>query len=180
VILEDQLSVVLEALHDNMGHTGITTTYERARQMLFWPKMHEDVERHIQFCDPYQRRRPQTHRHELQPIPVKEPFHPIGIDCVGPLNMSRSGNKYIVVCTDYLTKWPEAQALPDLKAGRIAQFLIDYIVSRHGCPYSIISDQGSHFHNELIIDLVTVIKFSATQTVTAPIFTFRNSRLNSA
>ena len=31
----------------------------------------------------------------------------IGIDILGPLPKTNNGNKYLLVCTDYFTKWPE-------------------------------------------------------------------------
>jgi hypothetical protein len=52
----------------------------------------------------------------LQPIPVGKPFSKIGIDIVGPLPLTDNGNKYIVVATDYMTKWPEARAIPQATA----------------------------------------------------------------
>ena len=47
----------------------------------------------------------------------------VGIDLIGPLPETRSGNKYIVTLVDYFSKWPEAQALPDKTAKGVALFL---------------------------------------------------------
>ena len=41
-------------------------------------------------------------------------FYRIGIDIKGPLPITSSGNKYIVVAMDYFTKWPEAKAIPNM------------------------------------------------------------------
>ena len=53
----------------------------------------------------------------------------VGVDILGPLPLSESGNKYIVVFTDYLTKRPEAFALKDMKAETIARVFVDEIMS---------------------------------------------------
>ncbi|CAG8825246.1 4692_t:CDS:1, partial [Racocetra persica] len=38
------------------------------------------------------------------------------IDYVGPLTRTVRDNKYIIIITDYLTKWPEAKAVPTANA----------------------------------------------------------------
>lgn len=47
----------------------------------------------------------------------------VGIDLVGPLPKTKSGNRYIVTLVDYFSKWPEAEALPDKTAEGVALFL---------------------------------------------------------
>ena len=37
--------------------------------------------------------------------------HRIGIDLVGPLPETFRGNKYLITCTCYFSKWPEAAPL---------------------------------------------------------------------
>ena len=67
--------------------------------------------------------------------------HRIGIDLIGPLPLTTSGNSYIVTCSDYFTKWPEAAAIPDKSAATVAKFLYQ-LITRHGSPTIIQSDQG--------------------------------------
>ncbi|CAG8818317.1 15131_t:CDS:2, partial [Racocetra fulgida] len=52
----------------------------------------------------------------------------------GEVDPEHSGNKYIVVATKYLTKWPEARAIPDASASSVASFIIEDIICRQGCP----------------------------------------------
>ncbi len=47
----------------------------------------------------------------LHPIPPLGPFEKWGIDLMGPLPMTRRGHRFIVVATDYLTKFAEVCAL---------------------------------------------------------------------
>ena len=35
----------------------------------------------------------------------------IGIDLIGPLPKTENGNRFIIVATDYLTRWAEAKAI---------------------------------------------------------------------
>ena len=66
----------------------------------------------------------------LKPIPVG------GRVRVDILEMpeTASGNWYIVVFADYLTKWVEAYPVVDQTSETIARLLVDNIVCRHGVP----------------------------------------------
>nr|GEY85192.1 reverse transcriptase domain-containing protein [Tanacetum cinerariifolium] len=57
-----------------------------------------------------------------------------------------SGNKYILVAVDYLSKWVEAKALPANDARFVVKFLKS-LFSRFGTPKAIIRDRGTHFCN---------------------------------
>nr|GFB73749.1 hypothetical protein [Tanacetum cinerariifolium] len=58
-----------------------------------------------------------------------------------------SGNKYILVAVDYLSKWVEAKALPKNDARVVVRFLKS-LSSRFRTPKAIISDRGTHFCND--------------------------------
>ena len=60
-----------------------------------------------------------------------------------------TGNRYILVATDYCTKWVEAIALRDNKAVSVAKFLYNNIITRFGCPIELVLDQGVHFLNKV-------------------------------
>jgi hypothetical protein len=51
---------------------------------------------------------------------------------------------------DYFTKWPEAKAIPNMKAETVAKFIYEEIICRHGVPQEILSDRGTSFINKLI------------------------------
>ncbi len=87
----------------------------------------------------------------LHPITVNSPWYRIGIDLVGPLPLTSSGNVYIITCSDYFTKWPEAAALKEKSASAVARFLYQ-IITRHGSPRIIQSDQGREFVNKVRIE----------------------------
>ena len=99
----------------------------------------------------------------LHPIAVKEVFHSWGIDMVGPLHETPSGNKYIIVAMEYLTKWPEAEAVKDKSAETIHSFLMK-LVCRFGACHVLLHDQGREFNNTIVKDLCDKMHISTVMT----------------
>ena len=48
----------------------------------------------------------------------------IAIDVLGPLPITETGNKYILIVADYLTKWVEAYPMPNQEATAVAELLV--------------------------------------------------------
>jgi hypothetical protein len=90
-------------------------------------------------------------RMAVRPIFPTGPFEKWGLNFV-PMTALR--NKYLIVATDYLTKWTEAAIVKKNTREVVADFLFNQIVCRYGCPLEIVSDQGSHFVNDLIQELL--------------------------
>jgi hypothetical protein len=88
----------------------------------------------------------------LIPLLALAPFEKWGIDFVGPIApATRHGRKcYILVATDYATKWAEAAATRSDDAKTVANFLYENIISRFGCPKELINDRRTHFLNSTI------------------------------
>ncbi|GFW24477.1 transposon Tf2-11 polyprotein [Trichonephila clavipes] len=82
------------------------------------------------------------------------PFHRIGIDLLRRFPKSAHGNKWIIVCTDYSTRYAITKALPTAEVDEIAKFLLEEIVLRHGAPRVIITDRGAVFRSRLVSSLV--------------------------
>ena len=98
---------IIQSAHDDViaGHLGLTKTSEVIRQRLYWPNMFVDIQHYCKSCpDCAMKKSPRTgHGADLFPIPIEAPFHCLGVDCMGLLPVTDSGNRYIVVFTDYFT-----------------------------------------------------------------------------
>ena len=145
---------ILISCHDDptAGHLGHIKTYEKVRQRYYWHGMFKDIEHWCRTCiDCAMRKRPRNHhKAPLLPIPVQGPFDRLAMDILGPLPTTHDGNRYILVFSDYYTRWPEAYALPSIEASRIAQLLVDEILARHSTPRTLLSDRGSNFLSSVI------------------------------
>ena len=64
----------------------------------------------------------------------------------------------MTVLTDYLSKFVVAQALPNCAAQEVAQFIVDTVLT-FVVPSQILTDNGSHFRNQLFQSLSTILSF---------------------
>ena len=133
------------------GHFGRDKTIEKVCSRYYWSSVQIDIRSYVASCECCQKcnLKLQKQPSKLHPIVVKpEVWQRIGIDILGPLRTSKSGNKYIVTCSDYFSKWIEAKALPDKTAHSIAKFLLS-LICRFGCFQICHTDQGREFVNQL-------------------------------
>ena len=97
----------------------------------------------------------------LCPVETPEgPFQLIGIDFCEPFKRTPRENRYVLCITDYFTLWITAVALPDCMAQTTAQSIFNEYVCRYGVPLSILSDQGTHFNNQLMHAMAKVLGYN--------------------
>ncbi|RVW31157.1 Pol polyprotein [Vitis vinifera] len=73
------------------------------------------------------------------------PFAQWGMDIVGPLPAAPAQKKFLLVATDYFSKWVEAEAYASIKDKDVTKFVWKNIVCRFGIPQIIIADNGPQF-----------------------------------
>ena len=148
-------------MHDKVtaGHLGLSKTYEKLRQKYYWKNMYADYAHWVKTCaDCSTRKIPKRHpKAPLFSIPVERPFDRVAVDCSAPFPATHSNNWYIVIFTDYLTRWPEGFAVSNVEATTIAELLVDHILARHGAPRTLLSDRGANFLSKLVLAVCDII-----------------------
>ena len=146
---------VLHAFHDHISaaHFGRNRTYSKIAKRCFWPNMHRDIQTYVRSCDLCTRHnipRQKLPGHLQSISPPRGVFDLVGLDFWGPTKEpSTNLNRYVLVLTDYMPKFIVARATPLNNAQTVAEFLLE-TASTFGVPHQLLTDQGSHFNNELI------------------------------
>ncbi|UYV61067.1 K02A2.6-like, partial [Cordylochernes scorpioides] len=152
---------ILKEYHNHMicGHLGVTRTMHRLKDKYFWPSMLKDVVEYVRTCHLCQSRKGsnQLPAGLLHPIPAANyPFERVGIDFLGPLPSTKNRKKWMIVLTDYYTKYAETKAVIDATAREVAKFLTENVILKHGAPRYLISDRGSQFTSNLVKEITKI------------------------
>ena len=67
---------------------------------------------------------------------------------MGPFPKAVGNKKYLLVCTNYFTKWVEAEPLANIRDVDVKRFIWKNIITRFGVPNVLISDNGLQFDNK--------------------------------
>ncbi|KAH0815061.1 hypothetical protein GEV33_007730 [Tenebrio molitor] len=82
---------------------------------------------------------------KMYPTPNRQPWETVSTDLVGPLPRSSRGNCYVVVMQDRFTKWVQCRAVRKATARAVTQALYEEVITRFGCPVTVISDNGTQY-----------------------------------
>ena len=156
VIPVSRREAILKALHADAtgGHLGKEKLVGKLRERYYWYGMLTDAEKYCDDCVDCQRRKAANPLPvaPMEPIGVENAFDLVSMDICGPYPNSNDGNKYVLVITEYLTKWVECYAMANQEAVTVAQKFEDYL-ARHGTPRSLLTDQGRNFESALLQEI---------------------------
>lgn len=112
--------------------------------------MKNDIQTYVNGCLAcLKRQRGKPNRYGLlQNIKTTKPFEIVSIDIVGPYKKTRRNNLYVLCCIDLFTGWVEAIPLKSLEAAEVVNAVHKLIITRHGCPNKILTDQGTQFTSD--------------------------------
>ncbi len=152
---------IMTAHHDDLmaGHAGYFKTFQRVYQWYWWPNMAKEIKEWVASCPICQ-----VHNRnfgpkigKLVPVMAKRPFQIMGMDILTDLPVTESGNKAIILFTDYYTKWVEAFPIKDETAATAANQLIRGVLCRHGAPERVISDRGVQFTSDMFREVTEIL-----------------------
>jgi transposase InsO family protein len=142
-------AAVLRECHDNptAGHLGIAKITARLALRYYWPGMFREAAQYVRNCPSCQRyKTPQQQLPgKMYPTPNRQPWETVSTDLVGPLPRSSRGNCYVVVMQDRFTKWVQCRAVRKATARAVTQALYEEVITRFGCPVTVISDNGTQY-----------------------------------
>ncbi|KAL1209842.1 hypothetical protein V5N11_015673 [Cardamine amara subsp. amara] len=144
----DMLKVMAELHEGSCGsHSGGRALAIRIKkQGYFWPTIVADCETYSAKCDKCQRHAPIIHQPAelMSSISAPYPFMRWSMDIMGPMVPSGHNElRFVLVLTDYFTKWIEAEAYSQITKEQVEKFIWQNVICRHGIPYEIVIDNGS-------------------------------------
>jgi hypothetical protein len=121
---------------------------------LWWTTVFKDAKYYARACDVCQRVDKFSHMDELplHPVWFLQAFKKWAVDFGGPINPlgKHSKSSYIIIATNYLTRWDEEEPIRDCYIDTTSRFVCENIVTRFGFPRRLTNFQGTYFINEMI------------------------------
>jgi hypothetical protein len=115
---------------------------------FYWPTMMDDCIKFQKGCEACQR----FENIQLASAGVMNsivklwPFRVWGLDFISEIHQGSSkGHRFILVATDYFTKWTEAIPLRNMTHRKVISFVQEHIIYRFGVPQTLTTDQGPLF-----------------------------------
>lgn len=148
---------IIKHYHDGKtNHRGINECYLALSHRYYWPKMRDEITKFINTCticgqSKYDRS-PIKQRFNIVP-PATKPFEIVHMDL-----FTVQSEKYVTL-VDVFTKYGQAYHLRDGTAVSILQALLHYC-THHGVPFTIITDNGTEFTNQLFAEFTRLHKIN--------------------
>ena len=138
-------------LHE--GHLGCEATKRRARDIVFWTTMTQDIESHVSRCSVCNSTKAHQQKEPLMSYPTPTvPWETVGVDL-----FQWNGTHYVAIGDSYST-WFDFFPLPALSSYSVIQILKRQF-STHGIPQMLISDNGPQFSSHEFADFVKSYDF---------------------
>jgi hypothetical protein len=167
---EEQAKEAVREVHD-----GIYGAHQSAHKMkwllrragFYWPTMVDDCIKYQKGCEACQRLR----NIQLSPAGVMNsimkpwPFRGWGLDFISEIHPGSSkGHRFILVATDYFTKWTEAVPLRNMTHQEVLTFVQEHIIYQFGVPQSLTTDQGPSFMSHQFREFAESMKIKLMNT----------------
>jgi hypothetical protein len=161
---EEQAKMAVWEVHD-----GICGAHQSAYMMnwllqragFYWLIMMDDCVRFQKDCEACQWFR----NIQLAPASVMNsivklwPFRGWGLDFIGEIHPGSSkGHQFILVATDYFTKWTEAVPLRNMTHREVISFVQEHIIYRFGVPQTLTTNQGYSFMSHQFREFIESMK----------------------
>ncbi|KAJ8400066.1 hypothetical protein AAFF_G00401050 [Aldrovandia affinis] len=147
---ERKRKVFLDCHFSDIGHhLGQKKTVNRIQSKYYWLGIVKDVVDWIKLCETCQHtERNKNMSRVVRPLKVEAPWELLGIDVFGPFPETSRGNAYVVILTDYMSKWVEAFPIQKRDSLSVAR-CISSTIHRFGSLKTIFCSQSMDFCNEV-------------------------------
>src|SRR6185295_15992750 len=97
---------------------------------------------------------------------------------IGQINPpSSKGHRFVLVATDYFTKWTKAFHLKNMTHREVIEFITEHIIHIFGIPQTFTTDQGSSFISKEVRDFAKSYKIKLLNS--SPYYAHANGQAES-
>ena len=115
----------------------------------------------------------------MHPIIEPWPFRGWGLNFLGKNNPpSLKGHRFMLVATDYFSKWTEAVPLKNMTHKEVIEFITEHIIYRFGIRQTLTTDQGSSFISKEVREFTKSYKIKLLNL--SPYFSQANGQAESS
>ena len=151
---------LLKVYHDSpvSMHRGLEATYGSLSHDFYWRNMAKHVRNWIRRCPACIKFKSTDPKHRPMQIRIYDcPFNTIGIDYVGQLPTTPTGNKWILTAVCPYSNFLRAIPVPDKQATTAARALFNDVFLQYGFPAVLQSDQGGEWLNAVLRQLTKLL-----------------------
>ena len=151
---------ILTLAHEKSEHLGYRKVIAMIAKHFYWPFMVREIISHCKSCDTCARCNTSGQKRaplQMRPI-LSEPFEAIACDLIGPFQKGRHGYRYVLTSVCLATRWPTAIPLKNIRAGTVAQGLIETFTQ------TAVPDKGSQFTGKLFKNVVKLLNIENLTT----------------
>ena len=151
---------LLKVYHDSpVGmHRGREATYGSLSYDFYWQNMAKHVRNWIRRCPACIKFKSTDPKHGPMQIRIYDcPFNTIGIDYVGQLPTTPTGNKWILTAVCPYSNFLRAIPVSDKQATTAARALFNDVFLQYGFPAVLQSDQGGEWLNAVLHQLTKLL-----------------------
>ena len=145
---------VMAEVHEGIcgaHQSGLKMRWLIRRYGYYWPSILEDCIKFSRGCQACQLHGPIQYApaDSYHPVVKPWPFRGWAMDLMGQITPpSSKQHEYILVATDYFTKWAEAIPLKSVSQQEVIKTIKENIIHRFGIPQHIVADRGTVFYGD--------------------------------
>jgi len=143
-VWEDEMHGILRAFHNEPcggNFVDKRTAYKLLQLGYYWPTIFKDAEKYVASFDDCQRmgKKISVDEMPLQTRVLIEPFEKCALYYLGPISPMYKKKRYILFCTNYVTKWVETKSVYYANE-LVLDFLFEDIITHFGVPREIVTN----------------------------------------
>jgi hypothetical protein len=166
----DQSKVAMGEVHE--GICGIHQPAYKMKWLFFhagfyWPTMINDYFRYYKGCESCQKFEDVQLAPAVMLHPIIKPwlFRGWALDFVGQIHPASSKDyRFVLVATDYFTKWTEAVPLKNMTHREVIHFISKNIIHRFSILQTLTTDQDSSFMSHQVREFAKSLKIKLLST----------------